>query len=135
MTRQEIITTPEYWIAKAQMDLYNCAEDFMQTHGFNRALLAKHLGVSKGYVSQLLNGDFDHKLSKFVELAIAFGVIPQIEFRPIEDVLNEDRHMFSRPKWSPVNYDVVQDIKTEYFDCSKMFEPFPTEFDLNPKAA
>ena len=46
--RTEILSSPEYWIAKTQIDLYNCAENFMQMNGMNRSQLAKHLGVSKG---------------------------------------------------------------------------------------
>ena len=95
MSRKEILSSPEYWIAKAQMDLYDRADVFMETNGMNRAQLAKHLGVSKGYVSQLLNGDYDHKLSKFIELSIAFGFVPKIEFEPIDDVISEDRHEYT----------------------------------------
>ena len=104
MSRKEILSSPEYWMAKAQMDLYDRADVFMETNGMNRAQLAKHLGVSKGYVSQLLNGDYDHKLSKFIELSIAFGFIPKIEFEPIGDVISEDRHEYTPPE-------SMQDIK------------------------
>ena len=41
----------------------------------NKSRLAEYLGVSKGYVSQLLNGDYDHCMSKFFELALAFGMV------------------------------------------------------------
>ena len=97
--RTEILSSPEYWIAKTQIDLYNCAENFMQMNGMNRSQLAKHLGVSKGYVSQLLNGDYDHKLSKLVELSLAFGVVPKIEFQSLDAVINEDRRAYLSPKW------------------------------------
>lgn len=43
---------------------------------------AERLGVSKGYVSQILNGDFDHKLSKLTELIVACDMIPRIELVP-----------------------------------------------------
>ena len=41
----------------------------------HKSQLAEYLGVSKGYVSQLLNGDYDHCMSKFFELALAFGMV------------------------------------------------------------
>lgn len=97
MSRKEILSSPEYWMAKAQIDLYNRAEDFMAAKDMNRTQLAEYLGVSKGYVSQLLNGDYDHKLSKFFELAVAFGYIPKIEFQSIEDALAEDRYAYGIP--------------------------------------
>ena len=76
--------SPEYWITGIQVDLYNCAERFMEKHNMNRTQLAAHLGVSKGYVSQLLNGDYDHKLSKLVELSLAFGYVPDVTFMPVD---------------------------------------------------
>lgn len=98
MSRKEILSSPEYWTAKAQIDLYNCAENFMEINNLNRSKLAAHLGVSKGYVSQLLNGDYDHKLSKLIELAIAFGYVPEITFRPIEEVITEDVKEYRFPE-------------------------------------
>lgn len=90
MDRKEVLKSPEYWTAKAQVELYNQAECFMKETGRNKTQLAEYLGVSKGYISQLLNGDYDHRLSKFFELSLAFGVIPQIEFVPVEKYISED---------------------------------------------
>ena len=42
----------------------------MKEKKLNRTKLAQKLQVSKGYVTQLFNGDFDHKLSKLVELTL-----------------------------------------------------------------
>ena len=63
----------------------------MAETGRNKSQLAEYLGVSKGYVSQLLNGDYDHRMSKFFELALAFGMVPQIDFVPVEDYVKEDK--------------------------------------------
>lgn len=121
--RKEILSTPEYWIAKTQIDLYNCAEDFMQANGMNRTDLAKHLGVSKGYVSQLLNGDYDHKLSKLVELSLAFGVVPKIDFRPLNEVINEDhRRQYISPKWRCANYNTFLNTETARFSSEEKYQ-------------
>lgn len=90
MNRKEVLKSPEYWTAKTQIELYNQAKRFMKESGRNQTQLADYLGVSKGYISQLLNGDYDHRLSKFFELALAFGVVPQIEFVPVEDCIKDD---------------------------------------------
>lgn len=94
MDRKDVLNSPEYWTSKTQIELYNQAQKFMETTGKDRAHLAEYLGVSKGYVSQLLNGDYDHRMSKFFELALAFGVIPQIEFIPIEQYIKEDEQHY-----------------------------------------
>lgn len=91
MEREELITSSEYWITKIQIDLYNCAEQFMQEHSKNRTQFAEYLGVSKGYVTQLLNGDYDNRLSKMVELALACGYIPQVSFIPKETIIQKDK--------------------------------------------
>ena len=90
LDRKEVLKSPEYWTAKTQIELYNLAESFMKETGRNKTQLAEYLGVSKGYVSQLLNGDYDHRLSKFFELSLAFGVIPQIDFIPVGKYVSDD---------------------------------------------
>lgn len=96
MTREELISSPEYWMTNAQIELYNCASKFMNEHEMNRKQLAEHLGVSKSYVTQLLSGDFDHRLSKFMELSIAFGYVPELVFTPIEKFIERDSLQQSR---------------------------------------
>lgn len=89
MDRKEILGSPEYWTSKTQLELYGCAMKFMKDTRRDRTRLAEYLGVSKGYVTQLLNGDYDHRLSKFFELALAFGYVPKIEFVPVAELLEE----------------------------------------------
>lgn len=93
MKREEVLRSPEYWTAKTQVELYDCAKKFMDSAGLNRAELAEHLGVSKGYVSQVLNGDYDHRMSKFFELALSFGFVPQIEFVPVEQCIASEKQV------------------------------------------
>ena len=57
---------------------------YLKSTGMTRSQFAERLGVSKGYVSQIMNGDFDHKLSKLVELILACDKIPVISFVPKE---------------------------------------------------
>lgn len=132
MNRKEILSSPEYWIAKTQMDLYNCAEQFMETNQLNRTQLAKHLEVSKGYVSQLLNGDYDHKLSKLVELALAFGYVPKIDFQPLAEILSEDERSYKLPEYKTnVQYTPVFFNKSQNIRDIDNFEALPTSLTTN----
>lgn len=131
--RKEILSSPEYWVAKTQIDLYNCGESFMRSHGLNRTQLSQHLGVSKGYVSQLLNGDYDHKLSKLVELSLAFGYVPKIEFLPIEEVIKNDEMEYYAPKWRPVKYNISHIPESVRFNSSETYDS-PSSHS-NPHAA
>ena len=80
ITEKELRSTPEYWTTRIQLDLYNHLQNYMTENGLNRTQLAQKLGVTKGYVTKILNGDFDHRLSKLVELSLAIGFIPKIDF-------------------------------------------------------
>ncbi len=91
MTYEELLLTPEYWITKIQIDLFSKVEQYMKENNLTRAGFAKKLGVSKGYITQVLNGDFDHRLSKLVELAIAIGYYPNFEFMPMSKSETSDR--------------------------------------------
>lgn len=110
MGRKEILRSPSYWAAKIQLSLYEKALGFMEARGFNRSQLASHLGVSRGYVTQLLAGDYDHRLSKFVELSLAFGYIPKIDFVPIDDAIKEDyaTDMIHSADYSSICFDYTQ---------------------------
>lgn len=83
MTHEELLLTPEYWTAKIQIDLFQKVEQYLEENGLNRSDLAKKLGVSKGYITQVLNGEFDHRISKLVSLALAIGYIPKLTFEEI----------------------------------------------------
>ncbi|MCY7356954.1 MAG: helix-turn-helix transcriptional regulator [Rudanella sp.] len=90
MTRAEFLSHREHWITKIQLDLYNELRMFMETHNINRTQLAERLGVSKGYVSQVLNGDFDHKISKLVDLSLMMNKVPEISYPNLMDIIVKD---------------------------------------------
>lgn len=100
MTRRELVSSREHWITKIQLDLFNQIENYMTEHQLSRTQLANKLGVTKGYVSQILNGDFDHKISKLVELALAIGLVPMVQYKPLEEVLFEDEKAGSEQRAS-----------------------------------
>lgn len=84
MKREELISSNEYWLTKIQLELFNMIESYRKENNLNKTQLAEKLGVTKGYVTQILNGDFDHRVSKLVELAIFFGKVPVFNFIDFE---------------------------------------------------
>lgn len=75
--------SPAYWTQLLQLMIFNHVREFMEKEGLTQKEFSERLGVSKGYVSQILNGDFDHRLSKLVELTLACGLVPKLELIPI----------------------------------------------------
>ena len=95
MKRDELLKSEGYWIAKLQTDLYRELVSFMEKTHKNGTQLANYLGCSKGYISHLLNGNFDHKLSKLVRLSLALGKATILEYRALSDYILENDETFS----------------------------------------
>ena len=89
-SRSEVLNSTGYWVSDIQIKLFAEIEAFMKKNQMNRTQLAAYLGCSKGYVTQLLSGDFDNKLSKLVDLSLAIGKIPQIEFMDASQFIMSD---------------------------------------------
>ena len=94
ITREELLNSKEYWMEDIQSKLYAEVEDYMRIHNMTRSQFAEYLGCTKGYVSQLLSGEYDSKISKLVELSLAVGKIPEISFKDLESyfVMDELRY-------------------------------------------
>lgn len=95
ITREELIHSKEYWVTNIQLKLFAEVEAFMKAHKMNRTQFADYLGCSKGYVTQLLSGDYDNKLSKLVELSLAIGKVPELEFGDMEEFAASDEKVYS----------------------------------------
>jgi transcriptional regulator with XRE-family HTH domain len=80
-SREEIRQMPEYWIERIQNDLYAELRAYMAKNKLNQTQLAEKLGFSKGYISQVMHGRFNHSYQKLVELALAIGKEPEFKFR------------------------------------------------------
>jgi len=90
MKRDKLLKSKGYNLTKIQNELFRQLNEYIKKKGITRTQFAKELGVSKGYVSQVLNGEFDFKLSKLVELSLAIGKIPEIKFSSLEEVKSKE---------------------------------------------
>ncbi|MFK8161694.1 MAG: helix-turn-helix transcriptional regulator [Lewinella sp.] len=77
----------DFWTGKIQLELFRLIREHLDVTGLSQNKFAEQLGVSKGYMSQVLNGDFDHRLSKLVSLALAVGKVPKIDYIDIDNVI------------------------------------------------
>ena len=102
--RKELLKSPEYWTASIQMELYRQIEAFMKEKNFNKTQLAQYLGCSKGYITQLLSGDFDHKLSKFIQLSLAIGKIPTFNFMDADEYILDETQLYKSTMVVSNNY-------------------------------
>jgi len=110
MNRKELIKSEEYWTAQIQLDLFELIENYRKKNNLNKTELAAQLGVTKSYVTQILNGDFDHKISKLTGLALAFGKVPVLKFIDVEKYIKQNDSILT--KGSSVNSNPPQLKKT-----------------------
>lgn len=92
MKREELLKSKEYWTTKIQLDLFEMIRDYLKANKMNRTELAEKLGVSKGYISQILNGNFDHKVSKLVEIALALDKVPDLRYKDLQQYVDHDKY-------------------------------------------
>jgi transcriptional regulator with XRE-family HTH domain len=90
-SQEELMRSRGYWIANIQFDLFSCVDEYMKENNLNRSQLAERLGVSKGYVSQILNGRFNHNLATFVDLTLAIGKAPRVVFEDLEESITQTK--------------------------------------------
>jgi transcriptional regulator with XRE-family HTH domain len=90
MKREELIRSKGYWIAQLQIKLFETVKDYLKQNNLTQSQFADQIGVNKSYVSQILNGDFDHKISKYVDLLIACGKVPILNTINMDDYVNDD---------------------------------------------
>ena len=86
-TQEELFESPAYLLTLYQNEIFREVHGYMQENGITQKELAKKLGVSDAYVSQILNGKFNFTLKKLIELGLAIGKIPKIKFVPQAAVL------------------------------------------------
>lgn len=111
MDRKELIKSREYWMTEIQLNLFNLIEDYRKKNNLNKRQLADKLGVTKGYISQILNGDFDHKISKLVDLSLAFDKVPLILYRNLDEIDATNDYNQLDKNWS---FSITQSIKLEF---------------------
>ncbi|WEK34891.1 MAG: hypothetical protein P0Y53_20580 [Candidatus Pseudobacter hemicellulosilyticus] len=88
--RRDLLRSREYWMVQIQQDLYAVIEEYMQKNSLNRTSLAEQLQVTKGYITQVLKGDFDHKISKLVDLSLFAGKAPVLHFVDLNTFIQND---------------------------------------------
>ncbi len=80
LTQDELLSTPDYLLTKYQNEIFRHLNGYMQENHLSQKDVAKKLGVSNAYISQVLNGNFNFTLKKLIELGLAMGKVPKIEF-------------------------------------------------------
>lgn len=80
---EELVRTSEYWFETIQNEIFRQVDAYLQENQLTQTQFAEQLGVTKGYVSQIMKGEFNYTLKKLIELSLAIGKVPVLEFKPM----------------------------------------------------
>ena len=79
LKHEELVNRPEYWLETIQNKIFRQVKEYLRVNNMTQSQLAVQLGVSKGYVSQIMKGEFNYTLKKLIELSLAIGKVPVID--------------------------------------------------------
>ncbi len=96
MKRYDVISNSGYWLADIQDKIFDEVDDYLSSQEMTKSTFAKKLGVTRGRVSQILNGEFNLRLEKMIELSLAVGKVPIINFMDISEFMKEDEKRTKR---------------------------------------
>ena len=86
LEQEDLIRTPEYWLETIQDEIYRQVSAYLKDNNLTQSQLAIQLGVSKGYISQVMKGEFNYTLKKLIELSLAVGKAPVLVLKPLEGI-------------------------------------------------
>lgn len=99
--REELLRTEEFWFETLQNEIYRMVSEYIEKEGMNQTQLAEKLGVTKGYISQILNGNFNYTLKKMIELSLALEKAPAFEFKNLKQFIADDHQKRFEMEYSP----------------------------------
>ena len=100
--RERILESPVYWVEGVNGMLYDAIVSYMEKHQMKQIDLAKHLGISPGRVSQILNdGNINFSLEKIIEIALKLDKIPSFLFEDKATYLKRERETIRKKQVSP----------------------------------
>ena len=87
LKREDLINKPEYWLETIQNEIFRQLSAYLDDRNMTQSQFAAQLGVTKGYLSQVMKGEFNYTLKKLIELSLAIGKAPVISFKPLSEII------------------------------------------------
>ncbi|MEX8548900.1 MAG: XRE family transcriptional regulator [Mucilaginibacter sp.] len=94
-SREKLLRKPIYWFDHEQNELFRQVYSYMEKENINQTELANRLKITKGRVSQILNGNFNYTLKKLIDISLAIGLVPRIKYDKLDDIIKLDTQLKS----------------------------------------
>lgn len=85
LSKKELLSSPNYLLTKYQNEIYRQLTTFMELNNLNQKDVAEKLGVSRSYINQILNGNFNFTLKKLIELGLLMDKVPSLQFESFDE--------------------------------------------------
>jgi transcriptional regulator with XRE-family HTH domain len=103
---EQLMESPEFRKLYAIEGLVTEAGEFiarlMQEQGVTKAELARRLGKSRAYITQMLSGSANLTVRTLAEVAYALGAEVKLEAVPVEGVPKQGRAELKQPVWKVI---------------------------------
>jgi transcriptional regulator with XRE-family HTH domain len=86
LKQEELVKSPEYWLETMQNEIFRQVTSYLKDNHMTQTQLSIQLGVSKGYISQVMKGEFNYTLKKLIELSLAVGKAPVLSFKTLTEI-------------------------------------------------
>jgi len=103
LKHEDLINRPEYWLETIQNEIFRQLSAYLDDHNMTQSQFAAQLGVSKGYLSQVMKGEFNYTLKKLIELSLAIGKVPEISFKPLSEIITIENKADASQATPPLN--------------------------------
>ena len=103
LKHEDLINRPEYWLETIQNEIFRQLSAYLDDHNMTQSQFAAQLGVTKGYLSQVMKGEFNYTLKKLIELSLAIGKAPVISFKPLSEIIVTENKEGTSQANTPLN--------------------------------
>jgi transcriptional regulator with XRE-family HTH domain len=92
ITREELITSSEYWIETIQNKVFNDLSEYIERNKVSNKYIADKLGLSKGRISQIFSGEnLNFRLDTLIKLCLAIDRIPDFQLIDKNDFIAREK--------------------------------------------
>lgn len=85
ITREELINSPEWHLAGIQQLLFEEVSQYLEINNITQKEFAEKSGFNESDIAKIIEGDYDPKISEFVELLLAIGKVPLLTLKNKEE--------------------------------------------------
>lgn len=91
ITREDLLKSSEYWTEIIQNKIYNDLAEYIQNNDIPNKHFVESLGISKGRVSQILNGgNLNFRIDTLVKLCLAIDKVPDFHLVDVNEFISKD---------------------------------------------